>query len=54
MRVRLSVMPKGVEHHKKAWLSGYDVDVRLSVMPKGVEHIFGELAVTQGTECDFQ
>ena len=36
--VRLSVMPKGVEHPLAAASTSLRGTVRLSVMPKGVEH----------------
>ena len=52
--VRLSVMPKGVEHRIGQASSRVSLRVRLSVMPKGVEH--GELAggPLPVAACDFQ
>ena len=37
--VPITVMPKGVEHIERRYLSMNGPDVPITVMPKGVEHI---------------
>ncbi len=52
--VRLSVMPKGVEHHNAAEGGAPHSTVRLSVMPKGVEHSLKIGSTLYALGCDYQ
>ena len=52
--VRLSVMPKGVEHEFAAGPFETRWPVRLSVMPKGVEHLANSTNTSAAFACDFQ